>query len=85
MNKLNVFKTDSKKSWTLKTNKVDYANNIILDEERNFLIEPQLPYLYIPLEDWLPIAQALQNSYGDEIKCMAGNTQGYCMFNKQCS
>jgi hypothetical protein len=48
MNKLNVFKTDSKKSWTLKTNKVDYANNIILDEERNFLIEPQLPYLYIP-------------------------------------
>jgi DNA-directed RNA polymerase subunit H (RpoH/RPB5) len=29
-----------------------------------------LPYLYIPIDDWLPIAQALQNSYGDEIKCI---------------
>lgn len=52
--------------------------------QRYIDIDPQLPFLYVPNEDWISIAERLANIYRDQA-IICEFEQNYCLFEKPCS
>lgn len=77
-------KTKAADTWELR----GYAMVVHYDQVKTgptpkvALIEPQLPYLYMPEEDWSGYVDAVLYSFADDgVKC----SSHYCSFDKSCS
>jgi len=81
---ITYMKTKTPKSWELRGYAmVVYHSQVATGPTpKVVLIEPQLPYLYIPNEDWFGFMDAVLLSYeGDGARCSGS----YCYFEKRCS
>ena len=81
---ITYLKTKSRSTWELRGDvMVVYHSQVATGPTPKVaLIEPQLPYLYIPSEDWLGFIDAVLFSYdSDGVKC----SSHYCYFDKNCN
>lgn len=81
---IQYLKTKSRESWELRGYAmVVYHSQVATGPTPKVaLIEPQLPYLYIPDEDWMSFIDAVLFSYeSDGVRC----SSHYCYFEKRCN
>jgi hypothetical protein len=75
--------TEDTSTWRVRLSKsLVGGNTLVFDSARFVLIEPQLPYLYLPENDFKIVANKLAGIYEDII--CSYSTKHVCYFNKQC-
>lgn len=83
LGELNLLKTQNLGSWKIKGTYFMYDNvDLSRSDTRSVLIEPSLPYIYIPDNDFKIFAEHLSKKY-KHIICRVN--KGYCKINKACS
>jgi len=82
---LTMVKTEGVDKWLIAIQGTTVGATVVdmSDISRSLMIEPQLPYMYLPPDDFKKWAQMLSLIYSDVI-CNT-NTKGTCYFNKNCN
>ena len=58
---LTPIRTKATNSWEIKANRFSFGNDLLIfpNPERFIEVDPQLPYFYVPNEDWTSISLKL--------------------------
>jgi hypothetical protein len=60
-----MIKTIDLNSWNLNTDQMMIGNKVMISGNRRFDIDPMLPYLYVPDNDFLPMIEEFAKMYLD--------------------
>ena len=83
---LTTIRTKATNSWEMKANRFSFGNDSLIfsNPERFMEVDPQLPYFYVPNDDWTSISEKMSEIYLNEgLNCDFENN--LCLFNKPCS
>lgn len=81
---LHMLKTDNLESWNLKGTQVKFGDDIMMEKHIFVDIDPGVPYIYVPDEDFAVLIADLSKSYFDQgLKCVFNDN--YCKFFEACS
>ena len=80
---LRTFRTYSPAHWDLKANNYMLGGKCFLcDVQRIISIDPHIPYLYIPTNDWTDFADAMTANFGT-LHC--DSAKNLCYFAESCA
>jgi len=79
---LRVFKTIDTKSWKLKATYGSMTGREIFSGDRTFLVDPQIPYIYLPAFDYLMFAIRMA-TFDRSINC-GDSYNHFCSYPKPC-
>lgn len=79
---LKTFKTISVTSWALRATHAAMRDREIFSGERKFLIDPQIPYIYLPPKDYLMFAIRMA-TFDRTINCRDAYYH-FCSYPKPC-
>lgn len=80
---LHILKTNGLDTWNLGANKVKLGDKTIREREFQADIDPGVPYIYVPDNDYISIIEDLAQTYQNQgLICVFSDN--YCMFKKSC-
>jgi hypothetical protein len=79
---LKMFRTFSPQQWDLKADNFLLGGTSFLMASRVISIDPHIPYLYIPNNDWIDFANTMEKHYG-KLYCQFSKNK--CYFDTACA
>lgn len=79
---LKLYKTQGVHTWALKTTYASINSREIFSGNRNFVLDPQNPYIYLPAKDWSRFAIDMVLAHPD-VRC-SDNFNHYCWIKRPC-